>query len=452
MNQRTIPNNPHAESDLLACCMIDGATSVSLAMAGGINPNSFFEPSRGVIFGQMLDMLSSGQAINESTVWQELTVRKRMDDAGGSIVFFGIVGSASTTANLRQSIKIVSELAAVRMALSIGYSLVERCYGYSGEGVPETLGEPIHGLLSIAHHQSEREDTWPEVIDKADALAVEYIEKKGAPLDGMIEFPWTQMNYAFGPMVRGQLVLVAARTSIGKSSLARPLACHAAKAGEHVYFDTLEVQPERVALQMAATLSRIGVRRLGTAHHAEQQDFRSALKGLRSAGITMSRRDRSLPQIVGRLTALARQGLVDIAIIDHGGYIDEIYKAKTPSEKISMIGQATKTLKVLAVELNIVIVMLWQLNRGSEKESNREPVNSDLKDSGSLEEDADKILLIHRPNENPHTGQSQSSSTPPEECPRFFQNIIQSKGRDEGTQLVSFYFDRATATFDPIQK
>ncbi len=117
-----------------------------------------------------------------------------------------------------------------------------------------------------------------------------------------------------------------------------------------------------------------------------------------------------------------------------------------------MIGQATKTLKVLAVELNIVIVMLWQLNRGSEKESNREPVNSDLKDSGSLEEDADKILLIHRPNENPHTGQSQSSSTPPEECPRFFQNIIQSKGRDEGTQLVSFYFDRATATFDPIQK
>lgn len=448
---RPIPNNPEAESKFLACCMIDGATSVSLGLAGGVTPESFFEAYRGVIFALMLDMVSAGKPVTESTVYEELVHRKKLEEAGGTQAFFAIAASASTTADTAQLVKIITELSAVREAMFVAMGLVETCYQYAGEGVAEALGEPINRLLGISHAKTVREDSWGETIDKADALAGEMVEKKGKPLDGMIEFPWAQMNYVFGPMVRGQIVIIAARTSIGKSSLARPIACHAAKCGKHVYFDTLEVQPERVALQMAATLSRVGIRRLGVAHPAEQQDFRNALKSLRSAGITMSKRDRSLAQIVGRLTALARQGLVDLAIIDHGGYIDEIAKAKA-GEKIAIIGQVTKTLKLLAVDLNIVIIMLWQLNRGSEKEGNREPINSDLKDSGNLEEDADKVLLIHRPSENPHTQQPQANTTPIDECPKFFQNIHQGKGRDEGTEFVSFYFDRATASFDPIQK
>lgn len=449
MINRQPPNNPDAENKLLACCLIDGAVSVSLALAGGVTPASFYEGHRGVIFGQLLDMVSSGQAIEAATVYEELVRLKKLEDAGGAQEFFSISSAAGTTANVAQLVKIVAELASIREAIYVGMGMIEGCYQYAGEGITENLSGPLNSLLSIAHNQAAREDTWAEVVDKADALADETIAKKGQPLDNMIEFPWRQMNVAFGPMVRGQFVLLAARTSIGKSSLARPIACHASRCGHAVYYDTLEVQPERVPLQMASTLSRVGVRQLGTAHPTEQRDFKQALKTLRSARITISKRDRSLPQIVGRITALARQGKVDIAIIDHGGYIDEIAKAKA-GEKIAIIGQVTKAFKVLAVDLNIVIVMLWQLNRGSEKESNREPVCSDLKDSGNLEEDADKILLIHRPSENPHTQQPQSNTTPVEECPRFFQNIHQAKGRDEGTQFVSFYFHRATASFEPI--
>ena len=200
---------------------------------------------------------------------------------------------------------------------------------------------------------------------------------------------------------------------------------------------------------MAATLSRFGVRDLASVHAADQQEFRAALHGLKSAGITMSRKDRQLAQIVARCKALHAQGKLDLIVIDHGGLLSDIFAAR---DKVSEVGRVTKTLKHLATELNCVVLLLWQLNRSSVKEANREPVLSDLKDSGSLEEDADKVIFIHSPSEDPLTQRSQSDVSTVTEQPRFFQNVIQAKGRDEGTSLMSFYFDRATASFIPAQK
>jgi replicative DNA helicase len=108
----------------------------------------------------------------------------------------------------------------------------------------------------------------------------------------------------------------------------------------------------------------------------------------------------------------------------------------------------TKTLKQLAGELDIPVVLLWQLNRNSVQAGNREPNLTDLKDSGSLEEDADKVLLIHRPDTDPlKCNAKQAETMTVSELPAYYQNIIQAKGRDDGTALLSFYLHRQTATF-----
>lgn len=448
---RELPNDFTAERHLLGCCMIDGATTVGRVIDAGITPSSFHSttPAHGEIFSLIVEMVSSGMDVTDATVWQELVRRNMLERVCGNAGFVAITGSVPTTISLSQTIARVAELAAVRSAIRIGTGLVESAYNYAGGGLSEVIARPITDLLALSNSDGQPDASWPDTIDQAAAVADEIIANQGKPLAATIQFPWRQMNELFGPMQRGQLVVIAARTSIGKSSLARPLACHAATHGNKVYFDTLEVQPVRVALQMAASLSRIGVRQLGTTHGSDQQDFKRALLGLKSAGITMSRKDRALGQIIGRTKALAAQGKIDIAFIDHGGYIDEIAKAGS-GEKVGAIGVVTKALKNLAVDLNIPVVLLWQLNRGSVKEANREPILSDLKDSGSVEEDADKVIFIHRPSENPLTKCTQSDVATVADCPRFFQNIIQAKGRDEGTTFMSFYFDRQTASFDPV--
>jgi replicative DNA helicase len=251
-------------------------------------------------------------------------------------------------------------------------------------------------------------------------------------------------------MEKGQLVIIAARASIGKSSLARPILAHAAKQGQKAYYVTLEVNPEKIPLQIAASMAGIGLRQAPKAHPADQKQLFAALKSLKGYGITMSRKDRSISRIEARARALHARGELDILFIDHGGYLKEVSEV-TDGNKRDAVGMVTKRLKTMATELNIVVVLLWQLNRNSIQAGNREPNSTDLKDSGSLEEDADKVILIHRPDKDGITGMDQPLTSDASECPRFFQNLIQAKGRDDGTSLLSFYFHRQTATFHPAE-
>lgn len=447
---RDLPNDLEAERRLLSCCMMDQGQTLSMCIDRGVNAGVFYIEPHGALFALMVEMLATGTHIDDVSVYQEL-VRRRMTDmfGGGSCPSFAQISSgAATTGPAPQAVEIVLEKSVLRRAIRIATRTVEDCYGYTTGGVNELLADPINQMLALSGASGMPEPSWAEVIDHASQLSDEIIAHQGK-VAATIEFPWQQMNVLFGPMERGQLVVIAARTSIGKSSLARPIACHAAKCGHGVYFDTLEVNPIKVAMQMAATLSRVGVRQLGQAHPKDQTDFKAALKSLRSVGITMSRKDKTIAQIVGRSKALAAQGKLDVLVVDHGGQLADVYES---SDKVSSIGRITKTLKNLATDLNCVVILLWQLNRESTRDGNREPILSDLKDSGSLEEDADKVLFIHRPNEDPITGTPQSSASTAQEQPRFFQNVIQAKGRDDGTTLMSFYFERAIATFTPAKK
>jgi replicative DNA helicase len=225
----------------------------------------------------------------------------------------------------------------------------------------------------------------------------------------------------------------------------------AANDGHKAMMVTLEVNPVMVVMQLAATACRIGTRQLGYAHHADQSDFKTAIRGLSKMGITVTRRDKWLAQIIARAKAMkAREGL-DMIAVDYCQLVKDIASLST-SEQVGAIGRVTTALKELAGDLDCVVVMASQFNRSPAKEGlNREPVISDLKGSGSLDSDADRILLIHRPNENPITSMPQDQTKSPEDCPKYFQNIIQGKSRDTGTAAMGMHFVRKIASFEPIK-
>lgn len=446
---RPAPHNLQAEEQFLSSCLLDGADALSRALNAGLTPEMFYSPANRRVFEHLVGMLSAGQSIDLAVLAQEMAATKQLEAIGGYAYLTKISALFTTSAQLGYFVTKIRELHTLRETIKEATRLVEQCHECTGD-IGEAINGPITRLLALASgSENEAEPKWSGVVDEAEKVLSSILSSGGLPPELIIPFPWPGMNERFNPMQRGQLVVLGARPSIGKSSLARPIALHAARNRHYVYFVTLEVNPAQVPLQMAAALVKQGIRGIAKAHVKDQADLRNALRGLRDLGITISRRDRSIARIIGRARALHARGELDLLVIDHGLLVDEVAMAGK-DERIAVISSFTKALKRLATELNVVVLLLWQLNRASAKEGNREPALPDLKDCGSLEEDADKVLFIHRPGEDPLTKRDQSDSSLPEEQPRFYQNIIQAKGRDDGTAGMSFYFERSTASFDPI--
>jgi replicative DNA helicase len=442
-----------SEMKVLSCCLMDGAESLGRCLGAGMNPEWFSETKHMIVFGRLTEMLASGKAIEVSILAQELSGARQLEAVGGFQFLSQLSNAAPTSAGFREYLARVHNLFIVRRVMAESMRLTEACRKFSTQTLPELLDGPVARILAMTSDSDMKDEPrWTQVVTEAQSAAEALIRSKELPPQNVVNWPWAEMDRLFEPMQRGQLIILGARPSVGKSSISRQVVTAAALAGKKVYLDTLEVRPMQVALQIAATLSGTGVRELARAHPTEQANFKEKLATLSAAGITPSSRDRSLARVVARIKALKAAGKIDLAVIDHGGMLDDVALAANKDEKMQGIGRLTKTLKTLAVDLDIVVLLLWQLNRLSANEGNREPRAADLRDSGSLEEDADKVLLIHRPTENPLTRQGQPEASDKEDVPLFFQNVIQAKGRDDGTSIMSFYFRRRTATFEPIVK
>jgi replicative DNA helicase len=444
-----LPSLPDDEISFLACCFADHAESFSSGINAGVATHTFTDTRNRAIFSAMASVAASGGAITPESVASTLQARDQVEAAGGWAHIIRASTAEPTTANVQTYIQRIRRTEVLRGVIIEANRLADSCAAVGDSDPSEVIEPAIARLLSISSGLGiEQDATWEQVVDQAATTLAGIIANSTEATKNQIAWPWARMSELFAAMQRGQLVVLAARPSVGKSSLARPIALSAAMAGNPVYFVTLEVSPERVPLQMAASMAGTGLREAARAHRKDQDELKTALKSLKGLGITISKRDRSIARICGRARALKSQGKLDLLIIDHGLLLDDVARAKA-SENITAISQVTKALKTLAQDLEIVVVLLWQLNRDSAKDENREPNLADLRGSGSLEEDADKVIFIHRPSENPMTGQIQRTSSAVDECPQFFQNVIQAKGRDDGTSLMSFMFRRSTATFTP---
>jgi replicative DNA helicase len=267
--------------------------------------------------------------------------------------------------------------------------------------------------------------------------------------EGALGWGFGEMDRVFGLMQRGEMVVVAARPSVGKSSLARQVALHVALAQEQqVLFASLEVIGATLALNFAQTISGVSLRSLSSrTHPKEVEAFREASQRVSKAPLeVVAAGNVSLATMQSRAEVLrARQTPPRLVVVDYIGLMPDA----TPSRgenRAQSVGRVSRALKQFALRNDCVVMVLAQLNRDSERDE-RVPRIHDLRESGDIEQDADKIVLLHRPGEDPITGAAQSLTSGAEDLPTFYVSAIQAKGRNDGTGSVGLYFRRATATF-----
>lgn len=448
---RPLPHSLEAEEHLLSCCMIEDSDTLAVAVGAGITPDCFYDPKHAVIFASLCRLLHASKPIVIHVLAEEMKTSRELEEVGGYAFLAQISRSSPTTAQAAYYVEKVIEMATLRQLIRSATLTVENCYGWGGGDVHELVEQSAGRLMTAAPAQS-KVPSWHEAIASVQTK-IDQMDDPVAQHAGEVSFGFSDLDRMFQPMRGGQLNILAARPSVGKSSLARMIAYHnAEKWGRHVIFASLEVMAQSLAINLAQTITGLPYRSLKKAHPKDVAMFRSAVGSLEMPTFhVLAATEVRLATIRAKAKLLRAKGTpARLIVVD---YLTQLPDAEPQrgENRATSVGRCSRALKKLAIEEDCPVLALAQLNRDSAKDG-REPALHDLRESGDIEQDADKVIFLHRPSEHPITKADQPENSLPHDVPSFGVNAIQAKGRDDGTAIVTLNFRRAITRFEQITK
>ena len=446
--------NIEAEKCLLSCILIEPTTVIASCLQFGLAEDSFVDPRHKILWTTMRGMLMDGDPIDCVTVFIKLRGHSReMAEASVEIGREDLIAIHSSQPTIARAVffaKCVRDAAILRKLVKETAGIDESVREAGTEPAADILHDATKAILSIEAKQHS--ESWAETQKAVMADFAARIDPNSQGKDeDCVSWGFEGLDKVFAPMRSGQMVVLAARPSVGKSSLARQIAIACAlHSKQQVLFASLEVMGKSLLWNMAQTISRISSANIGPACHPKDlSDFKAGLEKVMTPKLeVLAASSVSLAAIIARCEVLrAKQTPPRLVVIDYIGLMPDAAPEKGENRAQS-VGRVSRALKRMALENNCVVLVLSQLNRDSAKDES-EPQIHHLRESGDIEQDADKIVLLHRPASTPG-GSPQSSSSSVSDTPSFFVSAIQAKGRDDGTGTVGLNFRRAITRFESI--
>lgn len=378
--------SPEAEQAVLGGLMLDPR---AFGRVGDmLTPESFFDERHGFVFAAACWLAMQHKPVDPITVFEILQARKQVSEDCGLVYLNAMSASVPSAANIRRYAEIVAEKAAQRRLLA---QADEAMAIAAGEGsVPEKLDKIAAAFVALERGQQR---TAPRAVSELLAAAIDrYTDLSEGRRPTGIKTGIDPLDRLLAGGLRGGKVYgIAARPSVGKSSAARTILLHAAKAGHTTLLLSQEMPAEELADALVAEAGRVDGVALQSGQFGKEDWGRivDAVETLRAVPLHVDDEGGlTLAQV--RMKARAVKGLQVLAI-DYLQLLTSTLKNKTTNDEI---GEISKGLKALALELNIPIVVLSQLNREVERRTDKEPVLSDLRDSGNIEQDLDVAVLM----------------------------------------------------------
>ncbi|BET67077.1 replicative DNA helicase [Opitutales bacterium ASA1] len=397
---REMPHSADAEAGLIACCMLDSVDVVSRCHEQKLNAEAFYLPAHRALFEAVLALVERRSPVDLILLCEELRSRGQLDTVGGPVFVSELTNRIATTAHASHFIEIVREKHLLRRLIRTATKTVERCFDYGQDDLEEFIQEIEQEIFKIS--EDRYTDSAKKIADSVTG-AVKIIQKlleRGGELSGLSTGfkDLDTMTFGFHPQ---EMIVLAARPSMGKTSLAMNMAESAAlpKKGRtpvNVLVFSLEMSAEQLAMRLLTCRARVSSERLrgGFANREEQERLAQAAVELKTAPLWI---DDSGQLTIHELRAKARRvhsrNPLGLIVID---YLQLISGTDAKVQREQQIAEISRGLKAMAKELAVPVIVLSQLNRESEKEK-RQPRLSDLRESGSIEQDADLVLLLARP-------------------------------------------------------
>lgn len=433
--ERLPPQNLDAERQLLGAWMLDSSTVDECIEC--VRPDDFYRDCHRVIAAAILDIRGDGRKPDAVEVAEELQRRGEFRAAGGDDYLIEIGMATAHAANARQHAQIVRQRSIARETIQACTEVIRE--GYSGMHTSA-------GLLDMAERRifaiAEREATGSNV--EADALMDRMAAVIGRRAEGELQGMATgfaELDGLLCGLKRQELVILGARPSQGKTALATAVMVQACLShGASVLFASLEMNAESIGDRLLSSWSGVCSEKLRRAWHLTAKD--TADIGLAAAGLSAARLtiDDRPSQTVGHVAAnarriKARRGL-DLVVVDYLGLMDgQRQKGENRQEEVARL---SRRIKAMARELDVPVLCLHQLNRQSETREDRRPRLADLRESGQIEQDADAVLLLHRP-----------EYYDPNDQPGIAEVIV-AKNRNGPTGTVRLMFRKACTRFEAL--
>jgi replicative DNA helicase len=397
---RSLPHSIEAEEYLLSCCLLDGADVLSRCLEARIRPESFYDSKHGIIYERLLDLYNRQAPIDVSVVAEDLKTAKQLDAIGGYAFLTQVSSRIPTTAQAGYFIDKVREQSLLREIIRSATGAVEECYNFSG-GIDEFVDQVEARIFSVTQNRvSESAKPMREPTREAMNVITKMMMKKGE-LTGVAS-GFKDLDSLTWGFQRQEMIVLAARPSMGKTSLALNFAEAASmpKKGDAVatLIFSLEMSAAQLALRMLCSRARVNMKLLRDGLLSKNGDEQNRLVGtadeFSKAPIFIDDSSAlSIMQLRAKARRIHARHKLGFIVVDYLQLLSPT-DGKMPREQ--QVAEASRGLKSLAKELDVPVLVLSQLNRASEKE-NRTPKLADLRESGSIEQDADVVLMLARP-------------------------------------------------------
>jgi replicative DNA helicase len=392
------PHSIEAEQAVLGALMIE--KSAWDQVADVVTAEDFYRPDHRLIFEAVGELTAAGQPADVVTVSEHLERRSRLVDAGGLAYLGTLAADTPTAANARSYALIVRERAMLRRLIAAGREIAS--LGFSDDGrSPRDLVDHAEGLVFEIAEQGVRSGggavrvsaLLPPLIDKIDEWHSNPDKLRG------LATGFTDFDHKTGGLRPGDLIIVAGRPSMGKTTLAVNMAEFAAVSPDtkgSVAIFSMEMPSEQLVTRMLASIGHVPLNSIRSGRISDEDWVRitAATSQLSEARIFIDESPALTPtDLRARARRLKREHGLDLVVVD---YLQLMQVPGTKENRATEIAEISRGLKALAKELAVPVIALSQLNRSVEQRNEKKPVMSDLRESGSLEQDADMILLIYR--------------------------------------------------------
>ena len=438
--ERLPPHNVEAEEALLGSVLLD--RDVVSRVASLLQPRDFYRERNGLVYQAMLDLYDRHEPVDYLTLTSELDRRGQIEEAGGPIFLAGLLGVVPTPVHAEHYAQIVADSAFMRRLISAGGKIA--AIGFQNQFVPEVALEKSEQVLFDVANKRANQDFQPlsEILrEYLDQLA---LLREGEQIQYGVPTGYADLDkITGGGFQRSDLVILAARPSMGKTSLALGIAANAGlKFRATTAIFSLEMSKGQLAARLLATESGIDTTRLRTAHltEAESRKLGHALGLLAEAPIyiddTPGLSVTSLRAKTRRLHADLSSGL-DLVVVDH---LQLMTSGNNGENRVQEMAEISRQLKGLARELHVPVLALSQLSRAVEQRSPKLPILSDLRESGSIEQDADVVIFIYR--DDYYNKESEKPG---------IAELHVAKHRNGPTGQVSLLFNNRTTRFVDLE-
>ncbi len=393
----TPPHNLEAERSVLGAILLSERSLYALVIEEGLRAEDFYRERHRVTYAAMMRLYARNDPIDPLTVTEELRQAGELEAAGGAEAIDELTASVPLVGNARRYAQIVKENALLRRLLNTTYEIQASVAEHRLP--PRDLVEQAEkAMLEVAHDDKQQdfrsiEEILHDELDKMQRLSAEGTALTGTPSG------FKDLDEITGGFQPGNLIILAARPSMGKSALVTNIAENAAiEYGRPVALFSLEMSETELAQRFVASQGRIFGDKLrkGRVSDSEWPKILEATKKLSAAPLYIDdSSDIGILDIRAKARRLHQQapGGLGLIIVD---YLQLMRPDPGIDSRVEQVGQMSRGLKILARELNVPVIALSQLSRAVEQRHDKKPILSDLRESGQIEQDADLVMFIYR--------------------------------------------------------